>query len=118
MFKSIRTAALSALIALGTVAGVSAPASASDLRVVAGSGGIYFGFGDYGRHDRHGRHYRGHRYDRGVCTSGHAVRKASRHGLRRAHIVRRTHRSVTVAGRRHGYHTVTFANVRGCPRIS
>ncbi|MCP1199814.1 hypothetical protein [Notoacmeibacter sp. MSK16QG-6] len=115
MFKSIRTAVLSALIALGTVAGVSAPANAGDLRVYAGSGGIYFGFGDhYNRRDvRRNRHY-----NRGVCRNGRAIRKAARHGLRRAHVVRRNHRVVKVSGRRHGYRTVvTFANARGCPRI-
>ena len=119
MFKSIRTAVLSVLIALGTVAGVSAPASAGDVRIVAGSGGIYFGFGDhYNRGHRYGpRHYRPAYRDRGVCHSGQAVREASRRGLRRAHIVRRTRHSVTVAGRYRGYHTIKFANVRGCPRI-
>lgn len=119
MFKSIRTAVLSALIALGTVAGVSAPANAGDLRVYAGSGGIYFGFGDhYNRREvRRGRHYRQNR--RGVCRNGRAIRKAERrHGLNRARVVRRNDRVVRVAGRRHAYRTVvTFANVRGCPRI-
>ncbi|RLQ88284.1 hypothetical protein [Notoacmeibacter ruber] len=118
MFKSLRNVALSAAIALGTIAGVSAPANASDLRVVAGSGGIYFSIGD--RHDRRARrHHRARAYGRGVCRSGQAVRKAAhRHGLRRAHVVRRNHRVVRVAGKRHGYRTVvTFANARGCPRI-
>ncbi len=116
MFKSIRTAVLSALIALGTVAGVSAPANAGDLRVYAGSGGIYFGFGDhYNRRDvRRNRHY-----NRGICRNRKAVRKAARrHGINRARVIRRNNRVVKVAGRRDGYRTVvTFANIRGCPRI-
>lgn len=128
MLSFIRTAALSALVGLGALASVSAPAAAQ-------SGGIYLGFGtgdrgpefglhfsDRGRHDYRDRgryqQYRGHERDRrGHCSPREAVYKASQMGLRGARVAGANHRVVRVEGRRHSprHQTITFANARGCP---
>lgn len=126
MFKFIKTAALSALIGLGTIAAVPATAQAQ-------SGGVYLGFGnqgpsigvqfnDRGRHDWRGdrrddrRH--GFRPDRG-CSAREAVRKAERMGLRRARVIGENRRIVRVAGRArgHGPAVIVFANARNCPVV-
>ncbi len=132
MFKFIKTAALSALIGLGTIAAMPATAQAQ-------SGGIYLGFGnqgpsigvqfdDRGRYDRRDdRRWRddrrddrrhGFRPDRG-CSAREAVRKAERMGLRRARVIGENRRIVRVAGRArgHGPAVIVFANARHCPVV-
>lgn len=132
MLTLIRTVALSALVGLGALAAMPAPAMAQ-------SGGIYLGFGssdrgpsagfhfnDRGRHDYRdrGRHHQRdtrrqarERDHRGFCSPREAVRKASRMGLRNARVVSANHRVIRVEGRRHSprHHIVTFANARNCP---
>ena len=120
MIKFVRTAVLSALVALGAIGATSAPA-------MVGGGSIYLGFGsahggvgchftDRGHHDYRDRGRHGG-YHRGYCSPREAVRKASRMGLRHARVVSSSPRTVRVEGRRHGprYHVVSFANARNCP---
>ncbi|MBO0902130.1 hypothetical protein [Jiella sonneratiae] len=110
--------ALCVAAALGSAA-VAAPsaASAAEYRATLsiGSGGIEFvrHRGHDARRD-HGRHW-----SRRGCTPGHALNKARRFGLRHAHVRHVSHRSITVAGRKHRHHAVVrFARFHGCPVIS
>lgn len=131
MFKHLKTAALSAIIAvtaLGTV-----PASAqSGVYLGLGGGhsgpqvGVYLGDGSntYRRHDRRDdRRYdrRDRRDDRRVertCSTDQALHKAERMGVRRARIVDVNRRSIEVSGRARGDRVfITFARVPGCPII-
>jgi hypothetical protein len=116
MFNTIRTAALSALIGLGTLAAVPAHADS-----------IYLGFGHNnnprvgvytGDNDGFYRVHRRERHWRRSCSPNRALNKAERMGLRRARIVDVSRRTVKVAGRQRGHRLmVVFANRRGCPVI-
>lgn len=116
MFTALKTATLSAMIALGALAAVPATAQADSLYLDAGgrhgpSVGWEFGDGgrDYWRHDR--RSFRGCSYDR-------ALDKADRMGLRRARVVDEGRRTISVAGRKWDRRVVvTFARAPGCPVI-
>lgn len=144
MFNMLKTAMLSAMIGLGGLAAIPAPAQAD---------GIYlnFGGGDDGRlgvfvrdgrdDDRWERHDRGDRWDRHdrrdrwdrhdrrdrwerrhnrrACTPDRALDKADRMGLRRARVVDVSRRTITVSGRKwHDRVHVTFARAPHCPVIS
>jgi len=112
MFNSFKTAALSGLVALGTLAAVPAQADS-----------IYLGFGN--NHDRRVGVYTGDDEDgfrrehrRRGCSPDRALDKAERMGVRRARIIDVGRRTVKVAGRQYGDRVViVFANERGCPVI-
>lgn len=121
MFATFKTAALSALIAVGTLAAIPAQAQSNSIYLGFGSGhagpSVGFHFNDRGVHtvrDRHRPSYRA-----GRCGPRQAISKASRMGLRHARIIHENRRVVRVEGRTHGRHfaRVTFANERGCPVI-
>lgn len=115
MFNTIKTAALSALVALGTLAAV--PAHADSIYLGFGNNddsraGVYVG-DDYRYRERHRE-----RDWRRSCSPNRALGKAERMGLRRARIVDISRRTVKVAGRQYGDRVVVvFANERGCPII-
>lgn len=108
MFKSIRILALSALVGLGSLAAV--PAANAD--------GLYFSIGQ-------GHHYRGPVYRRHhvrpirqACTPRHALNKAARYGVYRAHVVRANRNVIRVRGFNHRRPVaMTFARAPGCPVI-
>lgn len=110
MFSTIRTAALSALVGLGTLAAVPAHADS-----------IYLGFGNnndprVGVYTGDDDGYRRDRYWRRSCSPERAVNKAERMGVRRARLIDINRRTVKVAGRQYGDRVViVFANERGCP---
>ncbi len=112
MFNMIKTAALSALVGLGTLGAIPAHADS-----------LYLGFGD--RHDpRFGVYtgdddgYRRRDRDWRGCSPDRALDKAERMGIYRARIVDISRRTVKVAGRQDGDRVVVvFANERGCPII-
>ncbi|SFO01783.1 hypothetical protein SAMN03159463_00864 [Mesorhizobium sp. NFR06] len=113
MFNQIKTAALSALLGLGTLG----TAHADSLYLGFGDRhdprfGVYTGDDDYGRRDwRRDRDWRG-------CSPDRALDKAERMGLHRVRIVDISRRTVKVAGRQYGDRVVVvFANERGCPII-
>ena len=117
MFKFLRTLALSAIVGLGAIAAMPAPADAA-------GGSIYLGFGSgHGpsgfRFDDRGRHhYRGAgRHHGRECSPRDAVRKASRMGVRHARVVDSGRRTIRVAGRGHGHRpvTVVFGKAPSCP---
>ena len=119
MLTKFKTAALSALIGLGTLAAIPATAQAEGLYLNYGSGhrsgvGIDYDRDDYRdyrdyRHDR--RHYR-------ACTPNRAVNKAERYGVRRAHVVDVNRRTITVAGRKWGERIrMTFGRSPNCPVV-
>ncbi|MES0211992.1 hypothetical protein NKJ93_23335 [Mesorhizobium sp. M0028] len=117
MFNTIKTAALSALVGLGTLAAI--PAHAESIYLGFGNNqdprvGVYTGDEDDG-------YYREHRRERNwrrSCSPERALDKAERMGLRRARIVDINRRTVKVAGRQYGDRVViVFANERGCPII-
>ncbi|MCA0049438.1 hypothetical protein LB577_21230 [Mesorhizobium sp. B283B1A] len=122
MYTTIKTAALSALVGLGTLAAI--PAHADSLYLGFGNNndprfGVYAGDDGY-RHRRDERRddWRGDGWRRG-CSPDRALDKAERMGLRRARIVDANRRVVKVMGRQYGDRVViVFANERGCPIIN
>ena len=116
MFNTIKTAALSALVGLGTLAAM--PAHADSLYLGFGNNndprfGVYAGDDGY----RHRRDERRDYWRRG-CSPERALNKAERMGLYRARIVDVNRRTVKVMGRQDGDRVViVFANERGCPVI-
>ncbi|QPC91432.1 hypothetical protein [Mesorhizobium sp. INR15] len=117
MFNTIKTAALSALVGLGTLAAVPAHADS-----------LYLGFGNnndqrFGVYQGDNSDYRDRRDDRRGdwrrgCSPDRALDKAERMGLYRARIVDVSRRTVKVVGRQDGDRVViVFANERGCPII-
>ncbi|RVB08442.1 hypothetical protein EN918_37090, partial [Mesorhizobium sp. M7A.F.Ca.CA.004.05.1.1] len=100
MFNTIKTAALSALVGLGTLAAV--PAHADSLYLGFGNNndprfGVYTGDDGY----RHRRDERRGNWRRG-CSPDRALDKAERMGLHRVRIVDVSRRTVKVAGRQGG----------------
>jgi hypothetical protein len=112
MFNTIRTATLSALIGLGTLAAIPAHADS-----------IYLGFGNnndprVGVYSGDDNGFHRERDWRRSCSPDRALDKAERMGLHRARIVDIDRRTVKVAGRQNGDRVViVFANDRGCPVI-
>ena len=115
MFAKLKTAVLSALIGLGTLAAVPATAQADGLYLNYGGShsGVGVHIGDYDRVDwRHRSHYR-HR-----CTPYRAVNKAERYGVRRARVIDVDRRTITVAGRKWGDRVrMTFGRAPHCPVV-
>ncbi len=118
MFNKIKTAALSAVIALGTLAAIPATAQADSLYLNFGGPGAGIGmrFGDSGHswreHDR--RHDR--RAER--CTPERALWKADRMGINRARVVDVDRHKIVVRGRSHGDRVhVVFGRSEHCPVI-
>jgi len=118
MFNTIRTAALSALVGLGTLAAIPAATAHAD--------SLYLGFGNnsdprfgvYAGDDYRYREQSRERDWRRSCSPGRALDKAERMGLHRARLVDVSRRTVKVAGRQYGDRVVVvFANERGCPII-
>lgn len=120
MFRTIRIAALSALVGLGAI---SVPSAAQ-------ADGIYFSFGNSGAragvhigeggaygHRSYRRHHRPRHFAH-ACSPGRAVYKAKRMGIRHAHVTRVNHRVIRVSGRKHHrYVRVTFARAPHCPVV-
>ena len=135
MLTKLKTAALSALIGLGTLAAIPATAQAEGLYLNYGSGhhsgvGIGVQIGDYDRamadydqairldYDRDYRDYRRDRRHFRGCTPNRALNKAERLGLRRAHVVDVDRRTIKVSGRKYGERVrITFARAPNCPVI-
>ncbi|ESW81435.1 hypothetical protein NKH81_17550 [Mesorhizobium sp. M0959] len=117
MFNTIKTAALSALVGLGTLAAI--PAHADSIYLGFGNNqdprvGVYTGDEDDGYYREHRRHGGWRR----SCSPERAIDKAERMGLHRARIIDINRRTVKVAGRQYGDRVViVFANERGCPII-
>lgn len=135
MFNKIKTATISALVGLGTLAAIPASAQADGLYLNLGQGeprvGVYVQDGyrdgyrddyrngrwdgrgegrwDYSRNDR--------RWDR-RCTPDRALDKAERMGIRRARIDDVNRRTITLRGRKYGERVfVTFARAPNCPVV-
>jgi hypothetical protein len=121
MLKTLKTAALSALIGLGALAAVPAVAQADGLYLNFGHSGPRFGVYDGGRERvrdwRHDRDRRDRDWRRG-CSPDRALDKAERMGLRRARIVDVGRSTIKVAGRKFNDRVVVvFGRDRGCPII-
>lgn len=118
MFNKIKTAALSAIIAFGTLATIPATAQADSLYLNFGGPGAGIGmrFGDSGHswRDYDRRHDR--RFNR--CTPDRALWKADRMGINRARIVDVDRHSIVVRGRTRGHRVhVVFGRSEHCPVI-
>jgi hypothetical protein len=119
MFNIIKTAALSAMIGLGALA--AAPATAQADGLYLNFGGHQAGAGFYFGDSRHSyrRHHRDHRrhFVRG-CSTGTALYKASRMGVRHARVTDVGRHSISVRGRKHHHRVhIRFARAPGCPII-
>lgn len=123
----IKTVFLMAMLGLGALAAsVPAALAASGTGSEVVQAGYRNGF--HGRdagwaqmrdHGRDRYHRRGPHRDRGRCAPWLAAQKAQDAGLRRARIVEVSPRRIVVAGLRYSHIArISFANVRGCPRIS
>ncbi len=103
MLKSIKIAALSAFIGLGSLATLPAAAQADSLHIGMSSHGVTVGYGGWGRH---------------ACTPTKAVSRARRMGVRHARVRSVGRHTIRVSGIRHGHHTnVTFSKARNCPVV-
>ncbi|WP_018428823.1 hypothetical protein [Hoeflea sp. 108] len=123
------TAALSALIGLGTLAAIPASAQADGLYLNLGQGeprvGVFVQDNnrwDNRRDNRWGNRWDNRRPDQGRwdrrCTPDRALDKADRMGLRRARIADVGPRTITVAGRKYGERVaVTFGRAPNCPVV-
>ena len=124
MFSTLKTAALAAIIGLGSLAPMPA-AHADGVYFSFGQNGATFGVNDRGRHRGPGwdRHDRGPRWDRhrprpAACSPGEAVRKAQRMGLRNTRVIREDRRAIHVAGRSYRDRgVIVFARAPNCPVI-
>jgi hypothetical protein len=119
MFSRFKTAALSALIGLGTLAAVPAAAQADGLYLNYGGhhGGVGVGV-QIGDRDRVDYRRREHSRPGWGCTPHRAVNKAERYGVRRARVVDVDRRTITVAGRKwHRHVRMTFGRAPSCPII-
>ena len=125
MFNVIKTATLSAMIGLSTLAAIPV-AHADSIYLGFGNNndprfGVYTGDDDNYYRRRHHRHddndWRADdRGERRFCSPERALDKAERMGLHRVRIVDINRRTVKVAGRQDGDRVlVVFANDRGCP---
>lgn len=126
MFNTIRTAALFALVGLGTLAAIPATAQADGMYLNFGQGeprvGVYVGDGN--RYDNrrpnwddNRRHHEDRRWDR-KCSPDRALDKAERMGVRRARVVDVDRRTISVVGRKYGERIrLTFARSQGCPIV-
>jgi hypothetical protein len=126
IFKTIKTAAIAAVVGITALTGMSATAQAEGMYLNFGGErdarvGVYVGNGNAYHVDRgrHGRWDNGRGWGHGrYCTPRHAANKAERLGLRRARVVDVDRRTIDVAGRRHGHRVVmTFAKAPHCPVV-
>lgn len=106
MLKSIKIAALSAFLGLGSLALLPASAQADSLHLGISSHGITVGYGG------------GHGWGRHACTPGKAISKARHMGVRHARLRNVSRHTIRVSGVRYGHHTnVTFSKARNCPVV-
>lgn len=120
MFNKIKTAALSAVVALGALAAIPAAAQAD---------GLYLNFGGHGagiglRLGDSGHGWRDHRRDdrrdwhANRCTPERALWKAGRMGIDRARVVDVDRNKIVVRGRARGDRVhVVFGRAEHCPVI-
>jgi Ni/Co efflux regulator RcnB len=118
MFKKIRTAALSAIIGLGTLAAAPATAQADSFYFGISPNGPSFGFhSDSSR--RWDRNRRDHRRSWDRCSPREALRKADRMGVNRAYVRGANHRVIRIGGRKRGHRVaITFGKSPNCPVIA
>jgi hypothetical protein len=126
MFNKIKTAALSAVLALGTLAAIPAAAQADSLYLNFGGHGAGVGvqFGDSGHswrdHDRRDWRDRRDRRDwrAARCTPERALWKADRMGINRARVVDVDRDAIVIRGRARGDRVhVVFGRAPSCPII-
>ena len=124
MFTRLKTAALSALVAFGTLAAIPATAQADGLYLnFGGRDGVGIRFGESHRADRWDRrhdrrHERRHERRAERCSPERALWKADRIGVNRARVVDVSKRSIVVRGRARGDRvTVVFGRAPNCPII-
>ena len=121
MLNTIKTAALSALIGLGTLAAIPASAQAEGIYLNYGNGhsqfGVYTGVRDHGwreRDDRRDDRRFDRKWDR--CSPDRALNNAQNMRIRGAGLSDVGRHTVKVSGRKFGERVmVVFANERGCP---
>lgn len=104
MLKSIKIAALSAFLGLGSLAALPATAQASNLQIGISDYGMTVGY--HGGWTRH------------ACTPGQAVAKARSMGVRHARVRGVSRHTIRVSGIRHGHRAnITFSKARYCPVV-
>lgn len=129
MFNKIRTAALSAVIGLGTLAAAPATAQADSFYFGITPNGPSFGFhSDSSRHydrrgdnRRWGRHQRPRHLRRGwnQCSPRDALRKADRMGIHRTYVRGANRHVIRIGGRKHGHRVaITFGKAPNCPVVA
>jgi hypothetical protein len=113
MLKFIKASAVCAVLGIGALAG--APAQADTIHIGTTHGGFGIFVSDRDGHRWHGRdHYRPVRF----CSTGRALGKAERMGVRRARVAYQNRSVIGVKGHdRRGRIMLTFGRSAGCPLI-
>ncbi len=120
MFNKIKTTALSAVIALGTLAAIPAAAQADSLYLNFGGHGAGIGLrlGDSGHSWRDSRRHERRDWRANRCTPERALWKADRMGIHRARVVDVDRHTIVVRGRARGDRVhVVFGRSEHCPVI-
>ncbi|EFG2885920.1 hypothetical protein BO068_005117 [Escherichia coli] len=126
MFGKLKIAALSALIAAGSLAAIPSSANAGQIDVDVYLGGGYMPAGHNGYNNgyyvgpRGGGYYGGGYYNGGYnapkCSPRKAESKARYMGLGRTFVASVGSREIVVKGRKYGRtHTVVFGRSASCP---
>jgi hypothetical protein len=110
MMRFAKTAALSVLIGLGTLAAIPAQANPGPIQFDKAHAAMTVQWRGGDRWDR---------WRRAVCTPGQAVHKAQRMGVRNARVVNSNRKVIRVAGHswRDGRTAIVFAREPHCPVI-
>lgn len=115
MLNTFKKTAISAMVGLGILATIPASAQAGGIHITGGGGnahvGIFLGTGGY-------TNWRPHRPRFRACTTGRALHKAQRMGVRHARVRAANRHVIKVKGRMHRRHvSIVFARAPGCPVI-
>mgnify|MGYP000976586647 CR=1 FL=1 len=108
MLTKFKTLALSAVVALGTLAAIPATAQAGGIHVDIGGHGAGITLTAGGGH--------GHGWHNKRCTPQRALWKAGTMGVRHAYVRHVSPSKIIIGGRKHGHHVrVVFGRAPHCP---
>ena len=122
--RTIRTLAVSAVIALGAAAATTAPAAAGGVQIgiqigAPGYGGPGYGGPGYGGPGYGGPGYNPWKPQQSYCKPNKAIKKAHYYGIKNAHVSFANYKKVIVKGWKWGHPAkAVFANSWACPVLA